>query len=210
MKTAHPNEPDTAARILETASRLFYAHGVRAVGIEWIVAESGVAKTSLYRHFKTKDDLVAAFLEREDREFWTQWDERVHAGGNDPMRELTALLDWIGQRVSRKGYRGCPQINVSAEFSDPDHPARKIRAHHKAEMFERLRAIVNCIDARHPDDATYQLALLIDGAFTSDGRLSRVGATRILQSGARALLGLDVARDTGPDAACAKTMVRRS
>lgn len=210
MKTVHPNEPDTAARILETASRLFYAHGVRAVGVEWIVAESGVAKTSLYRHFKTKDDLVAAFLEREDQEFWTQWDERIHACGNDPMRELTALLDWIGQRVSRKGYRGCPQINVSAEFSDPDHPTRKIRARHKAEMFERLRAIVNRIDVRQPDDATHQLALLIDGAFTSDGRLSRVGATRILQSGARALLGLDAARDTRPDAACAKAMVRRS
>lgn len=209
MKTAHPIESDTAARILETASRLFYAHGVRAVGVEWIVAESGMAKTSLYRHFKTKDDLVAAFLEREDREFWKQWDESVHAGGNDPMRELMALLDWIGQRVSRKGYRGCPQINVSAEFSNSDHPARKIRARHKAEMFERLRAIVNRIDARHPDDATYQLALLIDGAFTSDGRL-RGRATRILQSGARALLGLDAARDTRPDAACAKTGFPRS
>lgn len=204
MKTTHHNEPDTAARVLETASRLFYAHGVRAVGIEWIVAESGVAKTSLYRHFKTKDDLIAAFLEREDREFWAQWDENVYTGEGDPMRELTALLDGIGQRVSRKGYRGCPQINVSAEFSDPNHPARKIRARHKAEMFERLRAIVHRIGTPHPDDTTYQLSLLIDGAFTSDGRLSRVGATRILQSGARALLGCNSTRGARSDTACAR------
>lgn len=189
MKAIQPGEPDTAARTLATASRLFYAHGVRAVGVERIVEESGVAKTSLYRHFRTKDDLVAAFLEHEDHEFWTQWDKAVGAVAGDPMRELMALLEWIGQRVSRDGYRGCPQINAAAEFSDPDHPARKIRARHKAEMFERLRGLVARIGPRHPEDVACQLALLIDGAFTSDGRLSRVGAARILQSAACALLG---------------------
>jgi len=178
-------------RVLETASRLFYAHGVRAVGIESIVTESGVAKTSLYRHFHTKDDLVAAFLEREDHEFWTQWDDVIRTAAGDPMRELLALLDWIGQRVSRKAYRGCPQINVAAEFSDAEHPARKIRKRHKAEMFDRLETIAGRIGARHPADVAHQLALLIDGAFTSDGRLSRIGASRILQSAARALLASD-------------------
>ena len=210
MKPVHPNEPDTATRVLETASRLFYAHGVRAVGVEWIVAESGVAKTSLYRHFRTKDDLIAAFLEREDRDFWAQWDGITRRGGGDPMQELLALLDWIGQRVSRNGYRGCPQINVAAEFSDPSHPARQIRTRHKAEMFERLRTITSRIGACHPDDAAYQLALLIDGAFTSDGRLSRAGASRILQSGARALIGSGLAHRMRAGAAAAKPSARRS
>lgn len=189
MNAAHTDDLDTASRVLATASRLFYAHGVRAVGVEWIVAESGVAKTSLYRHFHTKDDLIAAFLEREDREFWVQWDEVVEAAAGNPNRELMALLEWIGERVNRQGYRGCPQINVAAEFSDPGHPARRIRARHKAEMFERLKVLVNRIGANHAEDVAYQIALLIDGAFTSDGRLSRVGATRILQSAARALIG---------------------
>src|SRR5580692_2263416 len=121
----------TAEKLLSTASRLFYANGVRAVGIEWIVAESGVAKTSLYRYFQTKDELVAAFLEREDREFWQQWDGIIGAAAN-PKAELMSLLGWIGKRVSRDGYRGCPQINVAAEFADPEHPARKIRSQHKA------------------------------------------------------------------------------
>lgn len=193
MTTIRTDERDTASRVLATASRLFYAHGVRAVGVEWIVAESAVAKTSLYRHFHTKDDLVAAFLEREDREFWTQWDAVVNGVAGDPMRELMALLDWIGQRVSRDGYRGCPQINVAAEFSDPDHPARQIRARHKAAMFARLRTLVSRIAPAHSDDVAYQIALLIDGAFTSDGRLRRAGASRLLQSAARALIGLDSA-----------------
>jgi AcrR family transcriptional regulator len=178
----------TAEKVLSTASRLFYANGVRAVGIEWIVAESGVAKTSLYRHFQTKDELVAAFLEREDREFWLQWDGFVAAAAN-PKAELMSLLEWIGKRVSRDGYRGCPQINVAAEFADPEHPARKIRRRHKVAMLERLRDIVGRIGVRRPDDTAVQLALLIDGAFTSDGRLSKTTAVRILQNGADALLG---------------------
>jgi AcrR family transcriptional regulator len=177
----------TAEKVLSTASRLFYDNGVRAVGIEWIVTESGVAKTSLYRHFQTKDELVAAFLEREDREFWQQWEEVVAAADN-PRLELMSLLDWIGKRVSRDGYRGCPQINVAAEFADPEHPARKIRRRHKVAMLERLIDIVGRIGVRRPDDTAVQLALLIDGAFTSDGRLSKTNAVRILQNGADALL----------------------
>ena len=183
----------TAEKVLSTASRLFYANGVRAVGIEWIVAESGVAKTSLYRHFQTKDELVAAFLEREDLEFWQQWDGVVVAAAN-PKAELMSLLDWIGKRVSRDGYRGCPQINVAAEFADPEHPARRIRRRHKVAMLERLRDIVGRIGVTRPDDNAVQLSLLIDGAFTSDGRLSKTNAVRILQNGANALLGDCVSR----------------
>jgi AcrR family transcriptional regulator len=176
-----------AEKILSTASRLFYANGVRAVGVEWIVAESGVAKTSLYRHFQTKDQLVAAYLEREDREFWQQWDGVIAAAAN-PKAELMSLLDWIGKRISSDGCRGCPQINVAAEFSDPEHPARKIRRRHKVAMLKRLRDIVGRIGVTRPTDTSDQLALLIDGAFTSDGRLSKTGAVRILQHGADALL----------------------
>jgi AcrR family transcriptional regulator len=177
-----------AEKILSTASRLFYAHGVRAVGIEWIVGESGVSKTSLYRHFQTKDELVVAFLESEEREFWQQW-ERLIAAAANPKAELMSLLDWIGKRVSRDNYRGCPLINIAAEFSDPAHPARRIRRRHKVEMLERLRHIVGRIGVTPPDDTSDQLALLIDGAFTSDGRLSTTAAVRLLQNGADALLG---------------------
>lgn len=178
----------TAEKLLATASRLFYANGVRAVGVEWIVAESGVAKTSLYRHFQTKDELVAAFLEREDRQFWQQWDQVIAGCAGNPRAELMSLLEWIGKRVSRDGYRGCPQINVAAEFADPDHPARRIRRRHKAEMVKRLKEIVARMAAKRADDIGIQLALLIDGAFTSDGRLPKTDAVRILQSGAEALL----------------------
>ena len=122
---------DLRQRILDTAADLFYREGARAVGVDLIVERAAVAKTSLYRYFRTKDDLVAAFLQREDAEFWQQWDETVQRHAPNPRAELDGLLKWIGERVARPGYRGCPQLNVAAEFSDPAHPARLVAAAHK-------------------------------------------------------------------------------
>ncbi len=80
---------DVRERILGTASQLFYQEGTRAVGVDLIVARSGVAKTSLYRHFPTKDDLIEAFLRREDEDFWEHWDRPAKGGTGRP-----APVDW--------------------------------------------------------------------------------------------------------------------
>src|ERR1700742_4076593 len=109
---------DVRQRILDTASTLFYERGVRAVGVDLVVDASGVAKTSLYRHFRTKDDLIVAFLEREDVEFWAQWDDVSARHADDAAAEIEAHMRWIGKRLARANYRGCPQINVAAEFAE--------------------------------------------------------------------------------------------
>ena len=139
-------------KILETASALFYRQGVRAVGVDLVVEQAGVAKTSLYRHFGTKDDLVAAFLEREDQDFWGMWDRVAEPHMDDAAAELDAHLGWIGERVGRPNYRGCPQINVAAEFPEADHPARKVAEAHKLELRRRLTAIAERLDVRRPDE----------------------------------------------------------
>ena len=105
---------DVRQRILETASELFYSQGARAVGVDLVVA-----KTSLYRYFRTKDDLVAAFLQREDEDFWGVWDGVARAHAGDPAGELEAHLGWIGERVGRPNYRGCPQLNIPPARSPP-------------------------------------------------------------------------------------------
>src|ERR1700759_4882602 len=92
---------DVRDKILDTASDLFYRLGVRAVGVDLVVEKAGVAKTSLYRHFGTKDDLIAAFLEREDADFWGTWDRVARQHGDDAAAELDAHLGWIGERVGR-------------------------------------------------------------------------------------------------------------
>ena len=174
---------------LETAASLFYAEGVRAEGMEQIVERSGIAKTTIYRHFPTKDHLIEAYLEKEDEEFWRQWDD-VIAGAAPGRAQLDALCRWIGDRVVRKNYRGCPQINVAAEFSDRSHPARKVARRHKTEMHRRLQLI--CKEIRgidDPDLLAMQLSLLFDGAFSSDGRLSGYDAPDLLKRAVARLTG---------------------
>lgn len=171
---------------LKTASQLFYARGVRAVGMDEIVARSGVAKTTIYRHFRTKDDLIRAFLDREDETFWTEWEAITHS--LEGRAALDALCDWIGKRVERDLYRGCPQINAAAEFADASHPARTVARRHKEEMYRRLQSICRQAGVRSPSDAAMPIALLFDGAFTSGGRLKDFDAAALLRRAVRGLL----------------------
>jgi AcrR family transcriptional regulator len=180
--------PDVRQRILDTASALFYERGVRAVGVDLVVAESGVAKTSLYRHFRTKDDLIVAFLEREDVEFWAQWDEVAARHAGDPAGEIEAHMRWIGKRLARANYRGCPQINVAAEFAEADHPAREVARRHMQAMRKRLAELARGLGVARPNDLAAQLGVLVNGAFVSASMLTPDEATRVLLASARALL----------------------
>ena len=181
-------ESEVRQRILDTASDLFYHRGVRAVGVDLVVAESGVAKTSLYRHFGTKDDLIVAFLEREDAEFWAQWDEVAASHADDPAAEIEAHMRWIGKRLARANYRGCPQINVAAEFAEADHPAREVARRHMQALRKRLAELARRLDVARPNDLAAQLGVLVNGAFVSASMLTPEEATRVLQASARALI----------------------
>lgn len=189
---ARRNDPpgksqDLRGHILATASDLFYRRGVRAVGVDLVIQEAGVAKTSLYRHFPTKDDLIVAFLQREDVDFWSLWDSVAQQHADDPMAELEAHMHWIGERLSRSNYRGCPQINVAAEFAEPDHPARHVSLAHMHALRERLDAIARRLDVPRPRELGAQLALLVNGAFVSSGLLAPEEATDVLLASVHAL-----------------------
>ncbi|WP_129790501.1 TetR/AcrR family transcriptional regulator [Sphingosinicella sp. CPCC 101087] len=198
-KTSGPDAPGRPAKgaelrdhILETAANLFYREGVRAVGVDLIVARAGVAKTSLYRYFASKDDLVEAFLRREDEDFWRHWDSVAAAHQGDPAAELEAHLEWIEERIRRPNYRGCPQLNVAAEFSDRRHPARAVAAAHKAELRQRVKRILERMGAARPDALAAQLALVINGAFVSGQFQEEEKPARLLSAMARALIeGMD-------------------
>lgn len=180
--------PHVRDRILGTASRLFYERGVRAVGVDLVVLEAAVAKTSLYRHFPTKDDLIVAFLEREDLGFWTQWDSVAEQCSDDPARELDAHMRWIGKRLARSNYRGCPQINVAAEFAEQDHPARQVSQRHMLTLRSRLQDLARRLNVPRPEHLAAQLAVLVNGAFVSSSLLSPEEATGVLRGALKALL----------------------
>lgn len=175
-------------QILSTASELFYRNGIHAVGVDSIIAQAGVAKSSLYRHYRTKDELIAAYLQSEDDAFWKRWDAIALDGDSDPRRVLFALLTWIGTKIATPGYRGCPQLNVAAEFPDMAHPARIVASRHKAELRHRLAELATKLRAPVPVTTADQLWLLIDGAFSNYALLADHDPVRLLTNAATALL----------------------
>jgi len=136
--TSAPAPTPARRRLLETATRLFYAEGVHAVGIDRIIAEAGVAKATFYKHFPSKDDLVVAYLEEQDR----LGRAAVSALPRKPPFEMiVAILDRIGTAAGAGGYRGCPFLNVAAEYPDRSSPVRQLIERRRAwyrETFERL------------------------------------------------------------------------
>lgn len=178
----HRQVRGTAVRekILATADALFYKEGVRAVGVDTIVERSAVAKTSLYRWFRTKDDLVAAFLERRNVAFWSQWDRVAAAHAAAPRKELEAQLGWITKHIGSPGYRGCPFISTATEFPGPGHPSRTVCEANKQKLHDRLLSIATAAGAPHAERLASQLLLLVDGAFANSQVLGKQSPVHLL------------------------------
>jgi AcrR family transcriptional regulator len=160
---------------------------VRHVGVDTIVERSGVAKSSLYRLFRSKDDLVEAFLRAEDQQFWAQWDQ-VAASASDPRAELRAHLNWIGRYIAAPRFRGCPFLNAAAEFPSPDHQARAVCREHKAELRRRIKALAQAAGLADPGLLADQLTLVIDGAFANSEALGKHGPAHQLGQTGETLL----------------------
>lgn len=175
-------------RLLDTAAELFYREGARAVGVDLVVARTGVAKTSLYRHFPSKDDLIAAVLERDDQRYWANWDRIARRLEADPGAQLLEQVQWIAQYIARPEFRGCAFLNAATEFPTANHPARRIALRHKAELRSRLRALTGRLRLKAPDELADQLVLLIDGAYTHGQLRGKTGPVLALPSACRALV----------------------
>jgi AcrR family transcriptional regulator len=167
-------------RVLEVAGELFYREGVRAVGIDTIIARSGVAKMSLYRNFASKDELIVAYLEERDRQFFSRWDRAVGEEGLDPRVRLMGLVSATIERVRRPEYRGCPFLNTSAEFPDAAHPARAAIEAHRREVRERLLGLCRGLDGRRAETLTTQLIVLMDGVYASGGSLEDTSGASLM------------------------------
>ena len=171
-------------RILETAYDLFSRHGIRAVGVDRIIATSGVAKMSLYRHFHSKDELVLAFLqEREER--WTRtWlhAEATRRGSNGAER-LLAIFDVFGEWFVRPDFEGCSFINVLLEFDDTEHPVRLATAGHLATIRGLVREFAEEAGVADPEAVACQWHILMKGSIVAAGEGDSLAAQRARQLG---------------------------
>jgi AcrR family transcriptional regulator len=181
-------EPTPArARILETALRLFYAHGTRAVGIDRIIAESAVAKMSFYNHFPSKADLVAAFLEERHARWMTWFRARLDARRANPGAELAAVADVLREWFAAPDFHGCAFINILAETDRSSRRERDIANRHKDELLALLVERAKADRAARPAEVGRLALIVVEGAIvraqmTSEGGRVAADAKRLLES----------------------------
>ncbi|MFI5721032.1 TetR/AcrR family transcriptional regulator [Nocardia sp. NPDC051750] len=157
---------EARARLLGTASGLFYSEGLRAVGVDRIIAAAGVTRATLYRHFPGKDDLVVAYL--------TQADEVIRAQVAAARSENSAAVDVvravgrsIADGIREPGFRGCAFLNAVAEYPDPEHPVHKTVLAHRQWFSTTITEIFAGIDEADPGAAARHFVMLRDGAMAA-------------------------------------------
>jgi AcrR family transcriptional regulator len=155
----------TRERILEATDRLFYAHGIRATSADRIIEEVGITKVTFYRHFRTKSDLVVAYLTQQAARERTWFRDARRVG--DPAGSLEAIAAGIGAASCSPGFRGCAFINAAAEFSDPQDPVRTTVDAHRQWMLEEFASIAAESGVTRVEDAARQLMMLRDGAMVN-------------------------------------------
>ena len=171
---------------------MFYQEGIRAIGVDTIVEQSGVGKATLYRHFPSKDDLIAAYLEQEDRQWWQWFEEVIKPHEGSPKAQLLAFFEACMQRLTQPGFRGCAFLNALAEFAEADHPAHQYALAHERAFRERLSQLSRAAGACDPEQLADQLLLVCNGALTSASLFETASPVLQLQTIAAHLIDLQL------------------
>jgi AcrR family transcriptional regulator len=174
-------------RILDTAADLFYRHGFHAVGVDLVIERAGVAKTTLYRHFPSKDDLIVAYLEDANAKFWA-WFDGAADGPAPPADRLVGLFEAVGSLATGRACLGCAFQVTAAEFPEPDHPGHTTALGHKQAVRRRLRDLATAAGAADPAALADGLLLLMDGAFAAARMYPRSSPAMHVADAARTLI----------------------
>src|SRR5712672_3419552 len=166
-RAAASDDESAHDRLLSAATHLFCKNGINATGIDAIIDEAGTAKTTLYKLFGSKTNLVQAVLETEGKQ-WREWFiGAIEAGGGDAQSKLTrifpALKSWFGE----ERFYGCPFINAVAEHDKDQKQFRAIAMRHKKVVLAHIEKLAAEMGAAEPELLAHQLALLIDGAIVA-------------------------------------------
>jgi len=154
-------------RLVRTATELFYAHGINSVGIDEVIEKAGVAKMTLYGHFKSKDELLAACVESRDAEIRAVVEAAMGPETRAPGDRIAGVIEVLAQVVTAPDFRGCPFLNACAEIAETEHPARKAAMLHME--WKRSVLLELCRDANisRPDNLANQLFLLVNGLLST-------------------------------------------
>ena len=166
----NPSPPSSREKVLSTAYDLFCRHGTRAVGIDRIIAESGVAKMTLYRHFRSKDDLILAVLERR-AQVWTEgWVQAEVANrATAPADRLLVIFDIFDEWFRLLSFEGCTFVNTLLEVTDRDSPVHQSSREHLRLIREYVRALAEAAGVPDPEMFAGQWHILMKGSIVAAG-----------------------------------------
>lgn len=183
---ARPPAP-AKLRILAAADALFYNDGIHSVGVDRIIAQSKVTKSTFYKHFPAKELLIIAYVQGRDhglREFLTGQEESLQ----DPAMVLRALVGRIATEANRPGFRGCPFINAAAQFSDPESPVRRAVAEHRHWYLSFIESLLQKLGHPRPHEGAADLLLARDGALSGSSISDPVTVIAALRRSAQRIL----------------------
>ena len=175
-----PAKPAMKDRILETADRLFYLQGIRAVGVDTIAAEIGISKRTLYNHFGSKNALISAYLTRRF--------VPPRRSDKPPLEQILGTFDSLERRFAARDFRGCPFVNAVAELGNEDQSVRKIAIAFKESRRLWFRDLLVLLGVRDAEGLATQLALLVDGAIAQDLVRNDTAMARAARQAASVLL----------------------
>ncbi len=175
-------------QLVDTALDLFSREGYHATGIDRILAEAGVAKMTLYNHFKSKDELILAALRRRDEEFRNWFMRDVEQRARTPRARLLAVFDSLGAWFDNPKFSGCSFINAAAEFGSPDDPIHGACAEHQHLVLGYLTALARAAGAKDPDGLAEGLMLLMEGAIVMRHVACRRDAAKKARAAAQVLV----------------------
>ena len=150
--------------LVRKALEIFYRNGFHATGMDMLVAETGISKTSMYKHFRTKEELILAALRLRDENFRNWLFRRMDELGATPREKLIAIFDALDEWFAQREFRGCMFIKASAEYQEKEHPIHFQSAEHKRLLYEHFKTICRQAGATAPEDLARQILLLKEGA----------------------------------------------
>ena len=188
-------------RLVATAVELFYRHGFGAVGIDRVIATAGVTKTTFYKHFEGKDDLMVAAVERRDEWESRAWDRAMRErAGNDPARQFLAMLDVMDVWFNAPDFRGCMFMNTAAEFPNPHDPVHRAAAAHKRRVRDHRLDLARAAGADAAAAETFAdcFTALVEGALVLRQTQGRHDAARAVRPAAELLINAYFPGAPGP------------
>ena len=185
-----PDPPKTGReRLVAAAIELFYARGFQAVGIDQIIAAAGVTKTTFYKHFESKSDLMVEAVRRRDEWEMQAWDKAVRKlAGDDPSAQLVGFFDVMDLWFNDPDFRGCVFINTAGEFPNPHDPVHKAAAEHKRRCRDGFRDLAARGGAADPEDFADRYTALFEGTLVLRQVHGRDDAAKVIRPAVEALL----------------------